>query len=62
MPVLPGFYLYHIVQQVTDYAPPLGDLEAFENEWCEVEVPWKLMKPSKQKNFEAKFKKLNRFF
>ncbi|XP_029721962.2 GATOR complex protein Iml1 isoform X2 [Aedes albopictus] len=40
-PVIPGFYLYYIMQQnkeSRDYLPPLGDLEAFENEWMEVEV------------------------
>lgn len=40
-PVVPGFYLYYIMMQdkeSRDYTPPLGDLEAFENEWMEVEV------------------------
>ncbi|EAT34884.1 AAEL012917-PA, partial [Aedes aegypti] len=40
-PVIPGFCLYYIMQQnkeSRDYLPPLGDLEAFENEWMEVEV------------------------
>lgn len=44
--VIPGFYLYHIVSQGPDYHHPLNDLEAFENEWCEVEVPWHIMKPT----------------
>ncbi|XP_058838167.1 GATOR complex protein Iml1 isoform X2 [Topomyia yanbarensis] len=40
-PVIPGFCLYYIMMQdkeSRDYTPPLGDLEAFENEWMEVEL------------------------
>lgn len=40
-PILPGFVLYFITKQnkeAKDYVKPLGDLEAFENEWMEVEV------------------------
>lgn len=40
-PVIPGFYLYFITVQdreSADYRPPLCDLEAFENEWMEVEI------------------------
>lgn len=43
---MPGFFLYCIVnhdsyqdRKLTDYTPPLGYLEAFENEWMEVEIP-----------------------
>lgn len=42
LPIVPGFYIYYIVQQEfdsPDYRKPLGDLEAFENEWMEVEIP-----------------------
>ncbi|XP_055607436.1 GATOR complex protein Iml1 isoform X1 [Uranotaenia lowii] len=38
-PVVAGFYLYYIMMQdkeSREYTPPLGDLEAFENEWMEV--------------------------
>ena len=41
-PIVTGFYIYYIVQQdmdSADYRPPLGDREAFENEWMEVEIP-----------------------
>lgn len=34
------------MSQGPDYHHPLNDLEAFENEWCEVEVPWHIMKPT----------------
>ncbi|XP_016844784.1 GATOR complex protein Iml1 isoform X2 [Nasonia vitripennis] len=42
-PFILGFYLYHIVldkdsQKGSDYSPPLGDLQSFENEWVEVEM------------------------
>ncbi|XP_055373672.1 GATOR complex protein Iml1 isoform X2 [Condylostylus longicornis] len=40
-PIIVGFYLYYVVIQdktSKDYTPPLGDLNAFENEWMEVEV------------------------
>ncbi|XP_073836084.1 GATOR complex protein Iml1 isoform X5 [Musca autumnalis] len=40
-PVIPGFYLYFIVQQdknAKDYCKPLNDLSAFENEWMEIEL------------------------
>uniref|UniRef100_A0A1I8PYI3 DEP domain-containing protein n=1 Tax=Stomoxys calcitrans TaxID=35570 RepID=A0A1I8PYI3_STOCA len=40
-PIIPGFYLYYIAQQdknAKDYAPPLNDLSAFENEWMEIEL------------------------
>lgn len=36
-----GYYLYYVVPQdkkSKDYAKPLCDLEAFENEWMEVEI------------------------
>jgi DEP domain-containing protein 5 len=39
--IIVGFYLYYIVHQdkeSREYVPPLGDLEAFENEWMEVEI------------------------
>lgn len=42
MPIVAGFYLYYIVTQdpeAQDFRKPLGDLEAFENEWMEVEIP-----------------------
>lgn len=41
-PIVSGFFLYYIVNQdrkSADYIPPLGDLQAFENEWVEVEIP-----------------------
>lgn len=42
-PVRPGFFLYHICHPDTrtapDFSPPLGDLQTFENEWMEVEIP-----------------------
>lgn len=45
-PIVPGFFLYCIVnhdshqdRKLLDYTPPLGDLETFENEWMEVEIP-----------------------
>lgn len=44
MPIISGFYLYYIVPQdaeAVDFRQPLGDLEAFENEWMEVEIPMK---------------------
>lgn len=44
MPIVAGFYLYFIVKQdpeANDFRKPLGDLEAFENEWMEVEIPLK---------------------
>ncbi|XP_053687887.1 GATOR complex protein Iml1 isoform X1 [Sabethes cyaneus] len=40
-PVIAGFYLYYIMMQdkeSREYTPPLGDLDAFENEWMEVET------------------------
>lgn len=41
-PFILGFYLYHIVQEPnqksSDYSPPLGDLQSFENEWVEIEM------------------------
>lgn len=40
-PIISGFYLYFIVIQdktSKDYRQPLCDLEAFENEWVEVEI------------------------
>lgn len=40
-PIVSGYFLYYIVSQDTkskDYAKPLGDLEAFENEWMEIEL------------------------
>lgn len=40
-PIIYGYFLYYIVIQdkkSKDYAKPLGDLEAFENEWLEVEL------------------------
>lgn len=46
MPIVSGFYLYYIVKQdheSADYKAPLGDLEAFENEWMEVEIPMKFV-------------------
>lgn len=46
MSIIAGFYLYYIVTQdyeSADYKPPLGDLEAFENEWMEVEIPMKFV-------------------
>lgn len=46
MPLIPGFYLYYIVSDNPDSIRPLVDLEAFENEWCEVEIPWKIIKPT----------------
>ena len=42
VPIISGFHLYYIVTQdpeTPDYRKPLGDLEAFENEWMEVEIP-----------------------
>lgn len=45
MPIISGFYLYYIVNgqdnETGDIRQPLGDLEAFENEWMEVEIPMK---------------------
>lgn len=41
-PIVPGFFLYYISSQdrkSADYVPPLGDLETFENEWIEVQIP-----------------------
>lgn len=38
---MPGYFLYYIVNQdkkSKDYAKPLCDLDAFENEWMEVEL------------------------
>lgn len=46
-PILPGFYLYYIVNQDTassEYRKALGDLEAFENEWMEVYIPMSYIK------------------
>lgn len=43
-PIRSGFYLYYIVQQnfeSPEYKKPLGDLEAFEYEWVEVDIPEK---------------------
>ncbi|CRL03427.1 CLUMA_CG016236, isoform B [Clunio marinus] len=43
-PIIAGFYLYYIVNQdpdSPDFRKPLGDREAFENEWMEVEIPLK---------------------
>lgn len=40
-PIVPGYFLYYIVIQdkkSKDYAKPLCDLEAFENEWMEIEL------------------------
>lgn len=38
-PIIAGFMMYYIVQQnKDDYVRPLGDLQAFENEWMEVEI------------------------
>jgi DEP domain-containing protein 5 len=40
-PIIVGYYLYYIMhqdKQSMNYEPPLGDLEAFENEWLEVEI------------------------
>jgi DEP domain-containing protein 5 len=45
-PIISGFSLYYIVNQdvtSTDYRKALGDLEAFENEWMEVEIPKKFI-------------------
>lgn len=42
MQIVCGFHLYYIVAQDTEspeYRKPLGDLEAFQNEWMEVEIP-----------------------
>lgn len=42
-PIVPGYFLYYIVLQdkkSKDYAKPLGDLEAFENEWMEIEMKY----------------------
>ncbi|XP_055630377.1 GATOR complex protein Iml1 isoform X2 [Toxorhynchites rutilus septentrionalis] len=39
--VVPGFCLYYVMMQdkeSLEYTPPLGDIEAFENEWMEVEM------------------------
>lgn len=43
LPIISGFYIYYIVGQEESEIkqPPLGDLEAFENEWMEVEIPMK---------------------
>jgi DEP domain-containing protein 5 len=45
LPIVPGFYLYYVIPQEDDIPPdyrkPLGDLEAFENEWMQVEIPVK---------------------
>lgn len=41
-PIVAGFFLYYIVNQdrkSTEYTAPLGDYDAFENEWMEVEIP-----------------------
>lgn len=46
MPITAGFYLFYIVTQdvdAADFRKPLGDLEAFENEWMEVEIPSKFV-------------------
>lgn len=46
-PIIPGFYLYYIVNQdtaSTEFRKALGDLEAFENEWMEVEIPMHFIK------------------
>lgn len=43
-PIIAGFVIYYVVTQDTesaDYQKPLGDREAFENEWMEVEIPMK---------------------
>lgn len=48
MPIIPGFYMYYIVQQdknSSDFRPPLGDQEAFSFEWMEVEIPMSLITP-----------------
>lgn len=40
-PIIQGFMMYYMVQQnkdAKDYAKPLNDLQAFENEWMEVET------------------------
>lgn len=40
-PIVPGFFLYYIAMQdkkSKDYSKPLGDLDAFENEWMEIEL------------------------
>jgi DEP domain-containing protein 5 len=45
-PIKSGYYLYYIVQQnfeSIEYKKPLGDLEAFEYEWVEVEIPPKFI-------------------
>lgn len=43
-PIVAGFVLYYIVTQdpeSPDYRKPLGDRDAFEYEWMEVEIPLK---------------------
>lgn len=40
-PIVPGYFLYYIMIQdkkLKDYVKPLCDLEAFENEWMEIEL------------------------
>lgn len=39
--IIPGYYLYYVVLQdkkSKEYVKPLCDLEAFENEWMEIEI------------------------
>lgn len=51
--IVPGYILYYIVLQDTkskDYAKPLGDLEAFENEWMEIELKYDSVPTAKESN------------
>lgn len=55
IPIIPGFFMYYIVNQdpnSAEYRPPLGDIEAFTFEWMEVEIPLYYILP----NYNAELK------
>ena len=57
-PIIPGFMMYYLVQQnkdAKDYAKPLYDLQAFENEWMEVEIRPPAQDPADLKKGVPKF-------
>lgn len=52
-PIIAGYYLYYIVVQdkkSKEYSKPLCDLEAFENEWLEVELKLEKVEDPKEAN------------